>query len=144
MIPNEPVGAKGVLWLAFGALTVTLAAALDGERTGNDAVLIVGLLCGAWVGLAMAVRARGSIRELERAYERLDHATIELEQTRDHLAEANDELAQANVGLRAVHEAFENLLIIVDEHTDGGLRQLIEQAGQEFARLLKRYLTPEP
>ena len=80
-IPNEPVGAKGVLLLAVGALTVTLAVALDGKLSGNEPVLIVGLVCGAWVGLAMAVRARAAIRELERAYQRLDRTHSELEQT---------------------------------------------------------------
>ena len=143
-IPNEPVGAKGVLYLALGGLAVTLGVALDGKLTGNGAVLIVGLLCGAWVGLAMAVRARSSIRELERAYERLDRAQLELERTKDRLGEANDELARANVGLRAVHHSFESLLVLVDEQTHGGLRELIEQAGEEFARLLKRYLSREP
>ena len=143
-IPNEPVGAKGVLLLAVGALAVTLGVALDGKLSGNEPVLIVGLVCGAWVGLAMAVRARTAIRELERAYQRLDRTHSELEQTKDRLADANDELARANVGLRAVHEAFEGLLVMVDERTDGGLRELIEQAGDEFAQLLKRYRAREP
>ena len=33
---------------------------------------------------------------------------------------------------------------MVDERTDGGLRELIEQAGDEFAQLLKRYRAREP
>ena len=143
-IPNAPIGAKGVLSLALGALTVTLGVALDGKLSGNGAELIVGLLCGAWVGLAMAVRARSSIRELERAYERLDSTHLELERTQDRLAEANNELARANIGLRTVHEAFESLLVMVDERTHGGLRELIEQSGEDLARLLKRYRAREP
>ena len=127
-----------------GALTVTLGVALDGKLSGNGAELIVGLLCGAWVGLAMAVRARSSIRELERAYERLDSTHLELERTQDRLAEANNELARANIGLRTVHEAFESLLVMVDERTHGGLRELIEQSGEDLARLLKRYRAREP
>jgi exonuclease VII small subunit len=88
----------------------------------------------------MALRARSSIRELEAAYARLDRAHLNLERARDRLEQTNEELARANVELRSVHGAFEDLLVLTDERTHGGLRDLVEDAGEDLARLLARYL----
>src|SRR5918992_4454295 len=111
-IPRHAVGAKGVLYAALGALATTLGVAVYGYVTSNGAVLAVGLLTSGWVGAAMAFRARNSIREVEQAYVDLDQARLALERAHDELAEANDELARTNVEVRAVHAAFENLLVI--------------------------------
>jgi hypothetical protein len=138
-IPNHAVGAKGVLYAALGALAATLSVAFYGHFTDQGAVFGVGLLTSGWVGAAMAFRARNSIREVERAYIDLDHAHLALERAHDELAQANDELARTNVEIRAVHAAFEDLLVIADERTHGGLRELIEEAGEDLAQFLRRY-----
>jgi hypothetical protein len=76
---------------------------------------------------------------VERAYADLDGAHLALERAHDELAEANEELARTNVEIRAVHAAFEDLLVIADERTHGGLRELIEEAGEDLAEFLRRY-----
>jgi hypothetical protein len=138
-IPRHAVGARGILFAALGALAVTLGVAFYGHFTDHGAVFGVGLLTSGWIGAAMAVRARNSIREVERAYADLDQAHLALERAHDDLAEANDELARANVEIRAVHAGFENLLVIADERTHGALRELIEEAGEDLAAFLRRY-----
>jgi hypothetical protein len=138
-IPHHAVGARGILYAALGALAVTLSVAFYGHFTNHGAVFAAGLLTSGWIGGAMAVRARNSIREVERAYADLDHAHLALERAHDELAEANDELARANVEIRAVHAGLENLLVIADERTHGALRELIEEAGEDLAAFLRRY-----
>jgi protein required for attachment to host cells len=138
-IPRHAVGAKGVLYAALGALATTLGVAFYGHFSDNGAVFAMGLLTSGWVGAAMAFRARNSIREVEQAYVDLDHAHLALERAHDELAEANDELARTNVEIRAVHAAFEDLLVIADERTHGGLRELIEETGEDLAEFLRRY-----
>jgi hypothetical protein len=138
-IPGHRVGATAVLYGGVCCLTIAVVVAAWGEATARDSVLVVGLAASAWIGAALALRASGSIRDLEHAYERLDRAHVNLERTTDRLATANEELARANVQLRAVHTAFEDLLVIADQRTSGGLRVLIEDAGEDLARLLTRY-----
>lgn len=138
-IPNHPAGAKGVLYLAAGGVAVSVGVALSGYLAGHAAVLLVGLIASAWIGVAMALRARSSIREVETAYDRLDHAHLQLERTKDELADANEQLARTNVQIRAVHGAFEDLLELADERTNGRLRELIEEAGEDIARLLAQH-----
>ena len=90
----------------------------------------------------MSLRSRDGIRELEGAYERLDRAHVDLERANDRLVEANEQLAAANIGIRSVHEAFENVLVLLDERTDGRLRDLIEESGEDLARFLSRFRGP--
>jgi hypothetical protein len=139
-IPGHRIGAGAVLYGAGCGLAVTVGVAFYGQLTERELVLFTGLGASAWIGVALALRASGSIRALEHAYERLDRAHVALEHTKDELATANEELARANVELRSVHMAFEDLLVITDERTHGGLRTLVEDAGEDLARLLSRYL----
>src|SRR5918996_1994967 len=142
-IPRHAIGARGILFAALGALVTTLGVSFYGHFTGRDAVFILGLLTSGWVGAAMAFRARNSIREVEQAYVELDRAHLALERAHDDLAQANQELARTNVEIRTVHEAFEDLLVIADERTHGGLRELIEETGEDLAEFLRRYRAGE-
>ena len=142
-IPHHAVGARGVLFAALGALVTTLGVSFYGHFTGKDAVFVLGLLTSGWVGAAMAFRARDSIREVEQAYVELDRGHLALERAHDDLAQANQELARTNVEIRTVHTAFENLLMIADERTHGGLRELIEETGEDLADFLRRYRAGE-
>jgi hypothetical protein len=139
-IPGHRTGAAAMVYGALCALALTVGVALYGQFTHSGTVLVVGVAAGAWIGCAMALRAGGSIRDVERAYARLDRAHVVLERTKDRLAETNEELARANVELRAVHTAFEDLLVLTDERSHGGLRALVEDAGDDLARLLSRYM----
>ena len=116
-----------------------VGASLEAIWTHRTIVLVVDLAAVGWAGVAMTLRSWGAIRELERAYERLDRAHVELEHANDRLLETNDRLAAANVEIRSVHGAFEEVLVLVDERTDGGLRNLIEESGEDLARFLTRY-----
>jgi hypothetical protein len=78
----------------------------------------------------MAFRATESIRTAETAYLRLDRALAETERARD-------ELARANVEIQAMQIAFSDLLNLTDERTEGRIRELIEDTGQELADLLE-------
>lgn len=138
-IPHHPAGAGASLLAALGALAVTVAVVAYGHGAGNRAVLIVGLSATAWIGAAMAFRARTAIREVEIAYAELDRAHLALEHKNDRVAEANEELARANAEIRSVHGAFEDLLVIADERTGGAMRELIEEAGEDVAEMFGRY-----
>jgi hypothetical protein len=137
-IPKHALGSKAVLYLALGALTVSVAVAFYGHHAGNSATLAVGLVTTVWIGTAMAVRARNSIGEVERAYADLDRAHVELERANDRLADTNEELALANVQLRAAQAAFDGLLAVEGERTGGAMRDAIEDAGDDIAALLLR------
>lgn len=139
-IPGHGVGAIGLLFGAVCGLAVTAAVAFYGHLTDRETVLYIGLAASLWIGVAVALRASSSIRALERSYDRLDRTHLALERTRDRLAASNEELARTNVELRSVHTAFEDLLVIADERTRGGLRDLVEDAGEDLARLLHDYL----
>ena len=78
----------------------------------------------------MAFRATDSIRTAETAYHTLDRALADTERARD-------ELARANVEIQAMQIAFADLLNLTDERTEGRIRELIEDTGQELADLLE-------
>jgi hypothetical protein len=139
-IPGVPGSARSVIAVSLGALATTIAVAVYGIVAGSRSTVLAGLLATGWTGVAMAGRARGAIRDLEVAYERLDGSHLALERAHDRLAEMNEQLAAANVEIRAVHEGFEDLLVLADERTGGGLRDLIEQTGDDLAGFFARYL----
>ena len=138
-IPRHGAGAAALLHGAAMALAVAAGAALHGAAAENGVVVAVGLAAAGAIGGAIALRARGSLRELERAYRELEDAHRALERTREELVVANDGLARANVELRSAHATFESLLAVVDERTGGALRELVEEAGEELAATLARY-----
>jgi len=139
-IPRHAAGSRSVLLVALIGLILTLATAWYGLFTGSSLLVIVGLVMGAWIGVAMALRARGSIRTAEEAYGRLDAALADSERARDDLSAANEELARANLELRTMQVAMADLLNFADERTHGRMRELIEDTGSELADLLEEEL----
>jgi hypothetical protein len=136
-IPDHPVGSRVVLLASLGALAGSLGVAVYGQLAGRETAAIVGMAATGWIGAAMAVRARDSIRTAETAYSRLDRALGETERARDRLREANDDLARANAQIQAMHIAFADLLNLADERSSGRMRELIEDAGDDLAELLE-------
>lgn len=136
-IPGHPPGSNAVLLLYLGALALTLGVAFYGYSTGARPAAIVGVVGGVVVGIAMALRAREGIRTAEDAYARLDRALSESERARDELAAANEDLARVNMELRVMHTAFADLLNLADERSSGRMRELIEDTGDELAKLLE-------
>jgi hypothetical protein len=106
----------------------------------SSVLVIVGLVASVWIGVAMAVRARSSIRTAEEAYGRLDSALADSERARDQLAAANEELARTNLELRTTQLAMADVLNFADDRTHGRMRELIENTGGELAELLEQEL----
>ncbi len=136
-IPNHPPGSNSVLLLFLGALALTLGVALYGDVAEIRTVALVGVGASVAIGIAMALRAREAIRTAEDAYARLDRALAESERARDELAAANEDLVRVNMELRVMHTAFADLLNLADERSSGRMRELIEDTGDELAKLLE-------
>ncbi len=139
-IPGHAGGARPIILLWTVALTLALGVSCYGVLSRSQRVGLVGLIAGAAIGLALALRARESIRTAETAYRRLDLALAESERSHDALVLANEELADANVQSRAVQVAFASLLNMADERSHGRIRALIEETGGELAELLEEQL----
>lgn len=137
-IPGHRVGARAAVFVSAGMLTLMLAIAGDGVVGGSRGVTVPALVGAAVVGVAMAVRAGGSIRGAEAAYRRCDRALAASEDVRDALVLVNEELAEANGRLRAAQVGLEALLTLADERTEGRLRQLLELAGEDLAELVEQ------
>lgn len=136
-IPKHAAGSRGVLLAAVGAFVLTVGVTSYGLLEDSRALTVVGLVASVSIGIAMALRARDSIRTAESAYGRLDRELADAERARDQLANANEDLARANVQIQAVHIAYADLLNLTDERTHGRVRELIEDAGGELAEFLE-------
>jgi hypothetical protein len=139
-IPGHAAAARPIILLWTLALTLALGVSCFGLLSGSHRLALVALIAGAAVGLALALRARESIRTAETAYRRLDQTLAESERAHDALVLANEELADANVQSRAVQVAFASLLNMADERSQGRIRELIEETGGELAELLEEQL----
>ena len=139
-IPNHPPRSDSVLLLSLGALALTLGAAHYGNLTGSGSLGLIGVVTSVSVGIAMALRARNSIRTAEEAYARLDRALADAEHAHDRLIVANEELLRANVQLRAMQIALADALNLADERTEGRMRALIEDTGEQLASMLEDQL----
>jgi hypothetical protein len=132
-IPDHPAGSSRVLLVSLGGLLLSCGVSGYGLTIGSRGLAVAGLGSCVAIGVAMAFRATESIRTAETAYLRLDRALADTER-------AKDELARANVGIQAIQIAFADLLNLADERTQGRMRELIEDAGQELAELLEEEL----
>lgn len=129
-IPGHPVGSTRVLLVSLVGLLVSCSVAGYGVTIGSRGLMIAGVAACVAIGVAMAFRATDSISSAERAYARLDRALAETERTRDDLARANAEI-------RTIQIAYAELLNLADERTDGRMRELIEDTGDELAAILE-------
>jgi signal transduction histidine kinase len=89
-----PDRAPATLYAVFGALAVTIGVAVYGHAAGQPTVLAIGLATSAWLVVATTVRASTAVRDVRRAYVRLDAAHGELTRARDDLAAANERLLE--------------------------------------------------
>ena len=139
-IPHHPAAAVPILLLSLGALAATLGVTSYGLLAGSRALALVGVIAAVAIGVAMVFRARDSIKTAEDAYARLDRALVDVERARDQLRDSNEELARANARVRAIQVAHAELLNLADERTEGRMRELIEETGDELADLLEEEL----
>jgi hypothetical protein len=136
-IPDHPVGSSRVLLAALAGLLLSCGVAGYGLTIGSRGLAVAGLGSCVAIGVAMAFRATESIRTAEEAYLRLDRALADTER-------AKDELARANAEIQAMQIAFADLLNLADERTEGRIRALIEDAGEDLAELLEEELPRRP
>ena len=128
-IPGHPVGSSRVLLMSLGGLLLSCGVAGYGLTLGSRGLAAAGLASCVAIGVAIAFRATESIRTAERAYLRLDRALADTERARD-------ELARANAEIQTIQIAFADLLNLADERTQGRMRALIEDTGEDLADLL--------
>jgi len=135
-IPGHPVGSTRVLLVSLAGLLLSCGVAGYGVTIGSRGLTIAGVTACVAIGVAMAFRATDSISSAEAAYARLDRALAEAERTRDDLARANAEI-------RAIQVAYAELLNLADERTDGRMRELIEDTGDELAAILEEEISQQ-
>jgi hypothetical protein len=131
------------LLVTVGAVALTLGVAAYGLFTDLRNVALAGVGASVVVAVAMAVRARNSIRTARHSVELLDSALAESEQARDELYSANEKLQRTNADLRALQIAVAQGFSLIDERTRGRLREVVEQAGAELAALVDETLDEE-
>jgi hypothetical protein len=132
-----------VLPVAFVAIASTLGVAVDGLITDRAGVTIVGLATSITIAVTMGVRARDSIRMAERSSELLNSALAESERAQNELRLANEKLQRTNASLRTLHIAVAQGFNLIDERTQGRLRGLVEEAGDDLAALVAETVDDE-
>jgi hypothetical protein len=140
--------AAGAKKLASRALTiglpiaalVALAAVSYGLVAGQKTVALLALAAGLVIGLAIALRGYGALRTARRSLSLLNRELVEVEQARRDLHAENGRLERQNLELRMVQIAVAHGFILVDERTQGRLRQIVTQAGDDLAALVDEAL----
>jgi hypothetical protein len=122
------------------AILLTLGATTYGVVTGRGTVALAGLVTSVVI---TALRARDSRRSAERSSELLNTALAESERMRGNLEHANDRLLRTNANLRTLQIAVAQGFNLIDERTQGRLRQLVEEAGDDLAALVDETLIDE-
>lgn len=141
--PGHPAGSRAALLVTLMAITLTLGSATYGLVTDRRNVAIVGLTASVLIAVAMALRARDSIGTAERSPELLDRALAESERARDDLNVANAKLQRTNADLRTLQIAVAQGFNLIDERTEGRLRALVAEAGDDLASLVDEALDDE-
>ena len=94
------------------SIVVALGVGIYGIETDAKSVALVGLAFTALVAVAMAVRAGTAIR-------------------------ANERLQRRNADLQTFQLAVVQGFDLIDERTQGRLKELVEEAGDELAALVE-------
>lgn len=97
---------------------------------------MVGLAFTALVAVVMAVRARTAIRAEVGSRHVSGRALAKSERAREELRLANERLQRSNADLQAFQLAVVQGFDVIDERTQGRLKELVEEAGDELAALV--------
>ncbi|MGH3025191.1 MAG: hypothetical protein ACRDLR_01945 [Gaiellaceae bacterium] len=139
-IPGHPAASGAVLLVNLGAIALTLAIAAYGTTNDLHPVALVGVLASVAIAIAMVTRARGSLRRAELSSALLETVLAESERARARLDMDNVKLQQANAGLRTVQLAVTQGFDLIDERTQGRLREIVEESGDALAALVDETL----
>jgi hypothetical protein len=99
-------------------------------------VALIAVAASVAIAVAMATRARDTLRTAELSSEMLDDVLVESERTQDELHLANSRLRNANAELRTLQLAVAQGFNLIDERTQGRLRELVQEAGDDLAALV--------
>jgi uncharacterized protein HemX len=111
-------GAHASLPATLAVIALALAVATFGVETNRDALALLGLGATGLLAATLAVSANRSVGR------------------RDGLRAANTELRRRNGELEARRLAIESALDAIDDRTQGRLRELIEENGDELAEFV--------
>jgi hypothetical protein len=136
LVSDDESGLRTVLHLTLVAISLTLGVAAYGFITGRETVAIVGVAASATIAVALAFRAQDAIRTAARSSELLDDALVQSERARDALNLANERLQRKNAELRTLQVAVAHGFNLIDDRTQGQLRELIEEAGDDLVALV--------
>jgi hypothetical protein len=139
-VPGHPVGSRVALLINLIAIVLTLGVATYGLMGDRRNVALAGIVASLLIAIAMVARARDSLRTAEHAAELLDGAVLESERARDELRAANAQLRKTNADQLVTHLAVAQAFDLIDERTEGRLRELVEQAGGDLAALVEESL----
>jgi hypothetical protein len=138
--PDHPSASRAVLLVNLGTIAITLGVAAYGATNDLHAVALVGVLASVTIAVAMVTRARGSLRRAELSSALMETVLAESERARARLDMDNAKLQQANAGLRTVQLAVAQGFDLIDERTQGRLRKVVEESGDELAALVEETL----
>jgi hypothetical protein len=133
-------GPRALLLGTLTAIGVALAGATYGVESDQDSVATVCLAAAAVLAIAMGVITQTTIWAGRRTCDALDRALSRSESAREELRVANERLQRRNAQLQAVQLAVEDGFDWIDERTQGRLRELVEEAGDELAALVDEAL----
>ena len=134
---SRPAGVtRAALLVSLVAIAQTLGVTTYGLLAGHRNVAIIGLVSSVVVAVAMALRADGSIHAVEQSSALLDRALADSRHAHDDLNVANEQLRRANAELRTLQIAVAQGFNLIDERTQGRLRELVEEAGDDLAALV--------
>jgi hypothetical protein len=136
-------GLRAVLHLTLVAISLTLGVAAYGFLTGRETVAIVGVATSAAIAVARAFRAQDAIRTAAYSSDLLDDALVQSERARDALNLANERLQRKNAEMRTLQIAVAHGFNLIDDRTQGRLRELIEEAGDDLVALVDETVVDE-
>jgi hypothetical protein len=139
-VPGHPIGSRVALLVSLIAIMVTLGVATYGLMGDRRNVTLVGIVASLLIAIAIVARARDSLQTAEHAAELLDGAVLESERARDELHNANAQLQKANADQLVTQLAVAQAFNLIDERTQGRLREVVEQAGGDLAALVDETL----
>jgi hypothetical protein len=135
-VPGHPIGSRAALLVTLVAIVSTLGVAMYALLSDRRNVALIAVGASVAIAFAMATRARDTLRTAERSSEMLDDVLVESERTRDELHSANSRLRNANAELRTLQLAVAQGFNLIDERTQGRLRELVQEAGDDLAALV--------
>ncbi len=135
-VPGHPVGSRAALLVTLVAIVMTLGVATYALLSDRRNVALIAVAASVAIAVAMATRARDTLRTAEHSSEMLDDVLVESERTQDELHLANSRLRDANAELRTLQLAVAQGFNLIDERTQGRLRELVQEAGDDLAALV--------